>query len=282
MRTKIVIVIFLLSIICWSKTLTVNTDSPYKNGIITIIQSSSSLNQEFNFDTIAFSNGISFSFFNQTSLIPEGAFLFHGIKIDTAVYLAKAGFKYLQTAHWESDSTVKAYINNDTDWSSAKKYPDSLVKLDSLNDLSNISNKIGFGKWLYFNNAGTTPTPFSNAGSSINFKTIIYLSTNNIKMKLQCTNVIINPIYPNNFNFLKVDSLKIRWMIDSLGNGNFDVPSKTQKHPEKINKSPKKINHKIGLGNSNKSWQSGSVYSIKGERIFGINSIKMDKVVIFK
>ena len=210
--------IFTLPSICFSGSLAINCGSPYASGSITIQNTGIPAVPKYSFDTIKFSNGISLSFFDQTSSIPEPARLFHGISISNSTNLIKAGFRYLPSATWEkiaADSSIRFYASNDTVWALSKRYPDSLMFLDSLYNSGHVSVSKS-GKWLYYTDGDLT---FGDWAATIkNYTNIIYLQGTQSKMKLQISNLAIHASVGMQ---TRVDSLRIVWAVDSQGTGQF-------------------------------------------------------------
>ena len=166
--------------VCFSSHLSITINGPYASGVVSIQTGS------YHYDTITFSNAISLSFFDQTTMIPEPVKLDHGIAINGGSNLVKAGFNYFQGATWKkssADSTLEFYDSKDTIWPAATTFPDSLTHPDSLFDGTNGPPQTCIGKWLYFTDGDLTLGNW--VGRIENFNNIIYIQTSQNKMKLQ-------------------------------------------------------------------------------------------------
>jgi hypothetical protein len=201
----------------FAASLSLDATSPYFGGVLTIKSNS--------YDTLSFSNGITLIFFNQTTTIPEPVKLNHGLIIDHNANIVKSGFRFLKNAIWEksnSEDSLKFYKSSDTIFALSYLFPDSLQGPDSLFDPSYLPTvRTGKGKWLYYTD-GDLNMYTSWSIPIENFKTILFIQSKFNKMKIQISDIFINP-YPPLPLQNKVDSLRILWAVDSLGNGKFDL-----------------------------------------------------------
>ena len=219
MKTIVVVTLnclFFLPSICFSNIIaSINVGTSYSGGAVTIPKP-----QSINNDTVLFSNDIVLSFFDQFSGIPEDQLLYHGEALDSNAALVKAGFKCLQTATWQIiGASGGYYATDDTVWSASLAFPDTLMHLDSL--FGSFLRRESKGKWLFY----TYPNPYPFIGfsseSAEGYNNIFYIHSTVNKMKLQFSHVYINFYDPIPGGTTRVDSIRLLWAVDSLGNGIF-------------------------------------------------------------
>jgi hypothetical protein len=209
-RKYILIFVFIFSPLpsaCVATNLSIDCEKPCSSGSVIMSRM---------FDTIKFPNGVSLSFFDQTTLIPEPALLNHGLRVVSNRSNSKVGFKYLQSVNWitpSKSSTVKYYASSDTIWAVSNVFPGTLIQLDSLHNGD--ATKIP-GKWLYYTDGDLSFGSW--AGIIENSNNIFYIETNQNKMKLQVAKLFINQTIGIQ---TRMDSLRLLWDVDSLGNGKF-------------------------------------------------------------
>jgi hypothetical protein len=208
--------IFILSSACFAKSISIDCAKPYASGSLTIQVNGVPANPVYVHDTINF-NGVTLSFFSQKTLIPEPCLLNKGLIFTNISGIAKMGFKYSQSTNWKktAESTIEYYSSGDTIWDAAIAFPDYLAHLDSLHNGD--STKLP-GKWLYYTDGDLT---FGSWASRLeNYNNIIYIQTNQNKLKLQVSHLFISPGLGIR---TRMDSLRIYWAVDSLGNGKFSA-----------------------------------------------------------
>lgn len=187
-------------------------------------------------DTVTFSNGVRLSVLYFQSGILEDFNQWNAISFDTSTF-NKIGFKYSESGKWDAlfyFLVVNHYISSDTIWDMATKFPDTLAPLDSLIDRHLDTNT---GIWCFLDDVpyGFCRGYTIHALTIKNYNKIIYIKAkDNSKMKIQIFDIpiISTPCYECYPGCTccdtKVDSIGLRWMVDSLGNGKFDIPVNTK------------------------------------------------------
>jgi hypothetical protein len=204
--------ILIFSILCISDTIDVSR--PYSSGIIGL--------SSYRFDTLLFSNGVNVSPCYYRTGTAEEIFDYHSIVLE---HYLLAGFKHVQTANYQYESmdSISYYSNNDTNWVESIALPDSLIPLDQIIDgWQDYTIILRNGKWIIRSYASVSEPrkEFTLKG----FNIIIYVKTKINNMKIQICNAHFI-VKENSYNpkiEISLDSLQIRWAVDSLGNGIFN------------------------------------------------------------
>jgi hypothetical protein len=199
-------------------------DKPYDSGSLTLPVPLISTP-----DTVDFSNGLRIiNGFFPFSPIPETQLLSGGLTFSDSL-VSRIGYKYSSLIRRDSISNSLVqfsktlyFLNGDPDtvWNDAVRFPDSLHSLDSVIYRSVTSADTLRCKYVFSYGPGLSP--YNMFGTVPNFNAIIYLQcTNGVKMKLQIYGLSETLLYGNP----TLSSYRLRWAVDSLGNGKFTVPT---------------------------------------------------------
>lgn len=228
----------------------------------------------YEFDTINFSNEVKVypCFFSATVTTGSGSYEYCAIAIEN---YSKAGYKYLKKAGYEDlksvsesyaffdpENTTRYYSNSDTDWIESKLFPDSSVQLDTIVSGNVVDTDfVGYGKWIIQldNNGSLVYLYYESALKGYNI--ITYINTNHNNMKMQICDMSFRDTVINPGAWKLLRSMKLRWAVDSLGNGIFNVPTHTCRDFYHDKTSYKNINSKFKTG----------FYSLLGKKITNVN-----------
>jgi hypothetical protein len=199
---------------------------PYDNGSVDV-----NIN---NFDTISFSNGtriwIGFPF----DMIPESHLTMGGIVFLDSTH-TKIGYKYADSIHRDSMTGMNLMFNNtvyfldanpDTVWNDAVRFPAKLHELDSVRGSGSQQNYLGC-KYIYVNTVMAVPVWVSEPLP--NYNSIVYVTSHdgqNMKLQVYGIGYENHTLPGTGYSFPSVISYKLRWAVDSLGNGKFDIPTR--------------------------------------------------------
>ena len=256
----------------------IHADTAYQSGVLTLSHYSPN-------DKIWFSNGITISLYAQDPGVC-GALgrsdVFGGIAVDSCDSLVDAGFRYVQTGEWQMDRAVDIYANNDTDWVNTGTFPDTLEELDSLYG-NGVAGGSKAGKWLFSYDFAPQQDFTQVYHASKNIKTLFYIQSKTNKLKLRVSNILFN------YSGTQIDSIKLLWAVDSLGNGKFMMPTSIKSKPtiRFASKSSSSNQYRksilgYGFGARNQNLQNVAMYNLKGELIKGNMQRRTNQVVIYK
>jgi hypothetical protein len=218
--------LFVALFICSSAFAASNTlvtiTKPYDNGAVDLKADASN-------DTITFSNGVKLLNYYPINGIPETHLSTGAIVILDTIH-TKAGYKYSSSIKTDSVSNGFAQFhktvyflggNPDTVWNNAVRFPDSFHVLDSTIVQGN--SQRNSCKYIFVN--GPTDKPVSVNSPLPNYGAIIYLTSHNGQnMKLQVYDLAYDTVKLSAAVwYLSLSSYKLRWAVDSLGNGKFEI-----------------------------------------------------------
>ena len=228
-------------------------------------------------DTITFSNGIKLLNYYPTIGIPETHLSTGAIVILDTTH-SKAGYKYSSLIKTDSITNgfaqfgKTAYFlggNPDTVWNEAVRFPDSFHIMDSI--ITQFNSQKESCKYIWGN--GPTDKPVSISGPLPNYNALIYLTSQNGQdMKLQVYDLAYDTVKLSAAVwYLSLSSYKLRWAVDSLGNGKFDISTRT--NDSRLNKARSYNKSDIAslhVWSKNKRIQSG--YLINGRIVKAIDA----------
>ncbi len=216
----------------------IETD-PYAHGEILIQHTTTNHNYfEWFEDTITFSMGTKITFVYMDQFVTRDAMFLGGLVfLDSTSHLSyKFNESLKKTYNWNPPDYFPGEhtftINNpDTSWYTSTAFPISLAPCDSFVYFDKINRstitfyqaKLLFGRYDYTNH----PTPYTITAAQENYNAIMYVSTDQgIHFKIQIEKVTIKatPVSPTLDNS-ELQHIKLRWAVDSLGNGLFKTDS---------------------------------------------------------
>jgi hypothetical protein len=217
-----------------SNTLVIIT-KPYDNGSVDLKADASN-------DTVTFSNGVKLLNYYPINGIPETHLSTGAIVLFDTLH-TKAGYKYSSLI--EPDSFTNGLVqfgkvvyflggNPDTFWNSAIKFPDSLHRMDSM---MFYSQAFPAGKYLYCKRIYVTDLQIMPYGGRLielaNYNALFYVTCQNGQnMKIQVYGTEYDTTIHTlgggfTYSNISLKGYKLRWAVDSLGNGKFDISTRT-------------------------------------------------------
>jgi hypothetical protein len=205
----------------------VTITKPYDNGSVDVTAS--------NLDTISFSSGTRIWIGFPPDMIPESHLTMGGIVFLDSTH-TKIGYKYADSIHRDSMMGMNLMYNNtvffldgnpDTVWNDAVRFPAVLHELDSVRGSGPQQKNLGC-KYIYVNTVMAVPVWVSEPLP--NYNAIIYVTSHdgrNMKLQVYGIGYENHTLSGTGYSFPSLISYKIRWAVDSLGNGKFDIPTRT-------------------------------------------------------
>jgi len=262
----------------------ISTNLPYSSGEFSLLSEK---------DTISFSNGIRiFSMkFRAPQNTPEGSTNFGAIAFQWSS--GKAFYRYNSTLISKklsmepntslvigaANATI-AHGNIDTIWTAAKNTPlltfpsDSIIKREADSSLNGYSCKILFEQ----DNSEDPFYPEIKSRPFSEYNSIVYFlpaAPENPSMKIQATSLKFDTTHhqtPSGFcDQIVVSQIKIRWAIDSLGNGVFKSATGVSS-PQRIGNIPStKSKKKACVINGTRAQDQNDKYYLNGRLLKGQN-----------
>lgn len=179
--------------------------------------------------SITFSVGATFSMALMNDGIPEHNDAFWCALI-TGSSVLNAGYRWhdsIKMADSEIAPVALAVGNTDTVWSAATNMPDTLFGLDSIGYPFGSSLGKAPGKWCFYNYCpGTNSShPYCYSVPLENHTAIMYVRTGDSRgLKVQVSDFerdSVDPGYPALGGGTRISEFRVRWAVDSAGNGLF-------------------------------------------------------------
>lgn len=220
------VVLFIFSRAFAASNTLVTIIKPYDNGSVDV-----TTNQ---FDTISFSNGTRIWIGFPPDMIPESHLTMGGIVFLDSTH-TKIGYKYADSIHRDSITGMNLMYNNtvffldgnpDTVWNDAVRFPTVLHVLDSVRDDGPQQKYLGC-KYIFVNTVMAVPVWVSEPLP--NYSAIVYVTSHdgqNMKLQIYGIGYENHTLPGTGYSFPSLISYKIRWAVDSLGNGKFDISTR--------------------------------------------------------